>query len=206
MLKNKDQRDFFMMVYTQCNEHAREQPKFRDQVILFYTAVCAFYLSQMNSLPFFLFLCFSAAMIILGLICSLSVINFRSWILQYIKASETIGKILCSPQELSSFDDITSFLEKNCRPNTRPFFEKYFRVGHSIVLGFFFITLTPFAVLIYRFPSYYILFFTLAIFYIAVLFHVFFRKIDQAESMNTKTWIIRFYDIMPIVSSPSVDL
>ena len=174
------------MVYTQCNEHAREQPKFRDQVILFYTAVCAFYLSQMNSLPFFLFLCFSAAMIILGLICSLSVINFRSWILQYIKASETIGKILCSPQELSSFDDITSFLEKNCRPIPAHFLRSISGLDILLCWGFSFITLTPFAVLIYRFPSYYILIFTLAIFYIAVLFHVFFRKIDQAEMYEHK--------------------
>lgn len=203
MLRNTDQKEFFMEVYTQCNDHIREQPKFRDQVILFYTAVCAFFLSQIKNVSPLMFFCLTTAMIFLGLICSFSVINFRSWILQYIKAAEAVGKLLCSPQILESMDDITKFLELNCRPNTRSFFDKYFRIGHIIVWGFFFVTLAPFAVLMDRFQEHYIVILFLAGIYLVILFAVFFVKIDQAESMKTKTWIVRFYDIVPISTTPN---
>ena len=193
MLKNPDQKEFLSVVYEQCNEHMREQPRARDQVVLFYVAICAFYLSSVDFLSDFMFFCLSFAMLVLGLACSFVVIKFRSWIIQYVNSAEVIGKLLINEQEFSTEAEIVRFIQENCSTSQNPFF---LRMGNVIILGFIFVTLAPFAAICDRFlPSCttaVVLCLLCAALYFFFLVFLFYREVKKAETMGDKTWIIRF--------------
>lgn len=195
MLKESDHKEFLSLAYEQCNEYAREQPRARDQVILFYTAICAFYLSQAGSMTDFMFLCLSFAMVILGFACSLIVISFRSWIIQYGNAAEVIGKLLITQQRFSTLDDIRAFIKCNYFSNQKPFF---LRMGNILVIVFLFVTLAPFAAICDHLikkcsDTFFIgLCVLCAALYFLSLVSLAYHEIKKADSMGDKTWIIRF--------------
>lgn len=195
MLSNPDQKDFLMELYTQCNEHAREQPRKRDQVILFYVAVCSFYLSQNPFESGAMFYIMTAALVILGGICSAIVITLRAWTIQYIRITEVIGRILISPRRLRA-SEIPSAIKKEFKriePQETPFF---FRMGNLIALAFCFISLAPFAVLSVHFynvkPSLCIVVVAVALTYFFTLACLCKQRVVKAEKMNEHTWIVNF--------------
>lgn len=196
MLCYQDQKEFFMAAYAECNEHARAQPKSRDQVILFYSAVCAFYLSQITFLSPIMFWALTSAMFILGVICSLIVINFRSWIIQYGKAAEVLGHLLASPQKFSTMDEVAEFIHIDCVSAFRPKSHFLLRLGNLIVIGFFFITTAPFAAVCNCLwgvnQAFAVISALCALPYFLILVFICYRKILKAENMNDETWIIRF--------------
>lgn len=206
MIVHANQKDFLMQVYSECNAHAREQPKFRDQVILFYSAVCAFYLSHLSQISKAMFFFLTFAMLMLGIVCALIVINFRSWIIQYGKAADVIGRLLISDQTFASLDDITTFIRDECQKSLslkRPFF---IRMGNLIVLGFCFITLAPFAAIYERLAdkAWWVrgLILCSALVYFCILVYICWKQVDKAEQMNEKTWIIRFQLDAGAMSAP----
>lgn len=199
MLIHSSHQEFFMQAYSECNEYARTQPKARDQVILFYSAVCAFYLSQLSQLTTVLFWALTAAMFIIGILCSLIVINFRSWVIQYGKAAEVIGRLLVTSQQLSTLDQIIAFIHADCQNPSRPKRPFFFRMGNLIVVSFCFITLAPFAAvydkLVNSCQLAHIAIIVSALIYFLLLIVICFFQLSKAEKINDSTWIIRFSGI-----------
>lgn len=196
---NRDIREFFMLTYSECNTHAREQPKKRDQVILFYMAICYFYVSQYLKLSSIMFWAMTAAMIALGTICSYIVFDLRSWTIQYSKAAEVIGRLLVKDENLNTKGELVAAIKAECKTvdKLRQISSFFKRSGNYVSLGFCFITLAPAAAIIDRYISYtWIVAVTVAI---SLFYYIFaicwlMKIVKEADARNENAWIIRFSD------------
>jgi hypothetical protein len=71
-------------IYEECNEHLRETGRKRDQLMVFYSIIVGAYFASFNILADFnLQYPFIFGLILLGLIFSLTIIQYRKWHLRY---------------------------------------------------------------------------------------------------------------------------
>ncbi|MBQ6756797.1 MAG: hypothetical protein IJP43_07670 [Oscillospiraceae bacterium] len=199
---NAELKEFLMSAYAECNENIRDHPKHRDQIIMFYGAVCAFYFSQLANASNTMFNILNISMIVLGLFCSFVVIQHRSWTLQYNKSAEMIGKILASSDKFRSVDDVMKFINDNINKKPKKMKPFFFRMGNAIILGFFIITLAPFAVIFdnicnaikLNICALYLCIAGATLYFagITIFCYLYIRKI---EDFNFTPWIINLLDI-----------
>lgn len=201
MVTNKH-KDFVLRLYDECNNHAKEQAVRRDQVIAFYIVVCAFYLNWKICYELPLLILLNIAMILLGAICCLVLISFRSWIIQYGNCAEAVGKLLICDKTLKTQEEISLFLEVNCKKKSDSFIKYIKRMGNVVIIGFILITLAPFIKsyeLLTRLCSCNayaaIIVCIVAALYVYKLVSYHFKMSNMALTQeNEITWIIRFND------------
>lgn len=201
------------MVYSECNEHAREQPKRRDSIIIIYISVYAAYIGLYASkviLSTFLVISLGIVMVVFGALCSFIIVNFRSWSIQYVSCARAISILLLEGLSHESPKEITHKLKiKIKRPqDTLKWF--FFRPENIIVITFIILSATPVIVALDSIPVMKISLKALIAVEIIVIYVILFCiylivQIKQADSGEIKTrkkgktsistvtpWIINF--------------
>lgn len=201
------QRGFLETVYKECNEHAREQPKRRDSIITIYLAVYAAFIGLITSsvqlspdLTFGLVV----IMYVLGFMCSLTVINFRCWAIEYVSCAQAIAAVLIDESSYSP-QTLTKELWKKIKRNPTRSKSFFGRTENIIVLSFVVITATPIIVLVKEIvlldsaflAVLLILFIVLYIILFTVVMHRKIKEADSGELISKKRakfppWIINF--------------
>lgn len=145
--KKRSQRtEALLAVYHECNAHAREHAKQRNEMISIYLVLFAAYAGLMSSdveltraIEFGLL----GVMLVIGFLFSEIIIDFRCWIIRYLSGARAIMAVIMHFED-ASCDDILSkkLWEGMYLPNemrNRPLF----RMGNLIVLIFIIITASP---------------------------------------------------------------
>lgn len=216
MLRFKQHQELFQKVYDECNAHAREQTAKRDQVITFYIVVCSFYLGWENTQEFAIRLVLLLVVFIIGVLCSLILINLRSWIIQYGNCAEAVSKLLAVNYSYTNINDIAAFLKVNAKKSVDTPREFILRMGNTITYGFIFITAVPFIKLFELLYSSILSVLPCAIIsllcvitYLGLLIREHFISANNAlNQFDDKqiTWIIRFDDIKAPTTNTDVSI
>lgn len=149
--KNVERAEALLAIYHECNEHARDQAKQRNEMITIYLALFAAYFGLMSSnlkLTSIIKFGLLGVMLIIGFLFSQTIINYRCWIIRYLSSARAImATLLHIDGELSTENLSKQLWEGMYLPKTirRPFFT---RMGNIVVVLFILLTVTPIIFLI----------------------------------------------------------
>ena len=133
-------------IYKECNAYAREQAKRRDSIITIYLAIYAAYIgyfSASSELSLFLILGLFFFIFILGVLCSIIILDFRTWTIQYVSCARALGALLVNGISSKTMKSLKKQLKKGItKSNTGT--KSFFKRGQNILtIAFNIITATP---------------------------------------------------------------
>lgn len=144
--KNAKRAEALLAIYHECNEHAREQAKQRNEMITIYLALFAAYFGLMSSnlkLTSIIKFGLLGVMLVIGFLFSQTIIDYRCWIIRYLSSARAIMAVLMHLDgDLTTENLSTQLWEGMHLPKTirEPFF---FRMGNLVVVLFIILTTTP---------------------------------------------------------------
>lgn len=143
------------------------------------------------------------AIILLGIFCVLVVISFRSWTIQYGNCAEAVSKLFVTDKNINTKTKIIKFLEINSRKPHDNFSQYCKRRSNIIVIGFIFITLTPFIntypilneIIKQSWISLSIIILIMFLYMACLIVHHYHETNKALTRPKELTWIIKFNDI-----------
>jgi len=200
-------KDFLLSVYTESNNHLRDQTTKRDQVIAFYITVLAFFLSTYESLTNLhstvIINTVFGVLVMLGIICFLNLSRLRSWHSQYSQCCSAISKLMVTDENINNYDDLTRFIRaNNVQDSTKLPIKKFLSgVENIVVIGFAFTTLLPlflwYTYISAQFHLSFIGFIVIIVCYLFVVVRSFYKTI--LDSFKYNTWLVNFENIKPFL-------
>lgn len=181
---------YFSKLESTCASYLEEQPRLRNAIMSFYSAILAFYIKYSSAPKTITFGFGTIILTLFGVICLISIIGLRSWSVQYIKCIKVINGLILSEESFHDYNAIQYYIAFNLEHS-----EKVERkslvtgIGNLIVLGFTMLTTIPvfyYVSILYTHITIWVIFIELAY---CAFFEVFlYRKLKQGEKY--KTWIL----------------
>lgn len=135
-----------LAVYHECNVHAREQAKQRNDMISIYLVIFAAYVGLMSSdveLTNIVKFGLLGVMLVIGFLFSQTIINFRCWVIRYLSGARAIMAVLVQGNRDKDAKDISIQLWKGMYLPSELRSPLFCRMGNVLVLLFIILTVTP---------------------------------------------------------------
>lgn len=205
LIKDDGVRAFFDGLYQECAQSRRAQSTKSNQIMMTYLAMVAAYCTCLSSIPvknFKVWLASGIFVSIFGIGCIASLLNLRSWKIQYTRCCAVLGKMIICDDELSSYEEITEFILLNYENKKERLRRNVLKsLDHKIILAFSIIALFPafFAVTINAKwnVKHIIIFGIILVIYILIILG-FLHKTEKKAYGRKMTWIIDFSGIIGI--------
>lgn len=126
-----------------CYKETLEQPRLRDQTMMFYMAVLAAFVAIYGKISAGQLIVLTIMMSFIGLVCFMKIAGHRMWNIQYVEAAKLINGLLLSDKDQLSGEEIQQFVHGYTPNYPHDVKSLFVSVGNLTAVGFSLVTTAP---------------------------------------------------------------